>query len=156
MTPRQYGAPPQVDAQRLGDYLEVMTKSVFQAGMSWDVVNTKWPGFQKAFDGFDAERVAEYTPDDIDRLAADKDIIRNVRKIEATVRNAQTMCELEGEYGSFRAYLQSHRDFEASVKDLRDRFSFLGDFGAYVFLYIVKEPVPDYHAFRASRGEPQK
>jgi len=88
VTPRQYGAPPQVDAQRLGDYLEVMTKSVFQAGMSWDVVNAKWPGFQKAFDGFDAERVADYTPDDIDRLAADKDIIRNVRKIEATVQNA--------------------------------------------------------------------
>lgn len=156
MPARQYGAPPQIDAQRLGDYLEVMTKSVFQAGMSWDVVNAKWPGFQKAFDGFDAERVAEYTPDDIDRLAADKDIIRNVRKIEATVRNAQTMCELEAEYGSFRDYLQSHGDFEATVKDLRKRFSFLGDFGAYVFLYSVKEPVPDYHAFRASRGEPNK
>ena len=156
MPARQYGAPPQIDAQRLGDYLEVMTKSVFQAGMSWDVVNAKWPGFQKAFDGFDAERVAEYTPDDIDRLAADKDIIRNVRKIEATVRNAQTMCELEAEYGSFRDYLQSHGDFEATVKDLRTRFSFLGDFGAYVFLYSVKEPVPDYHTFRASRGEPNK
>ena len=156
MPARQYGAPPQIDAQRLGDYLEVMTKSVFQAGMSWDVVNAKWPGFQKAFDGFDAERVAEYTPDDIDRLAADKDIIRNVRKIEATVRNAQTMCELEAEYGSFRDYLQSHGDYEATVKDLRKRFSFLGDFGAYVFLYSVKEPVPDYHAFRASRGEPNK
>jgi 3-methyladenine DNA glycosylase Tag len=150
---RQYGAPPQIDAQRLGDYLEVMTKSVFQAGMSWDVVNAKWPGFQKAFDGFDAERVAEYTPDDIDRLAADKDIIRNVRKIEATVRNAQTMCELEAEYGSFRDYLQSHGDFEATVKDLRKRFSFLGDFGTYYFLYVVKEPVPDYHEFRASRGQ---
>jgi hypothetical protein len=118
---RQYGAPPQIDAQRLG-----------------------------------VERVADYTPEDIDRLAADKDIIRNVRKIEATVRNAQTMCELEAEYGSFRAYLQSQGDFEATVKDLRKRFSFLGDFGAYVFLYIVKEPVPDYHAFRASRGEPNK
>ena len=81
---------------------------------------------------------------------------RNVRKIEATVRNAQTMCELEAEYGSFRDYLQSHGDFEATVKDLRKRFSFLGDFGAYVFLYIVKEPVPDYHAFRVSRGEPNK
>jgi 3-methyladenine DNA glycosylase Tag len=79
-----------------------------------------------------------------------------VRKIEATVQNAQTMCELEAEYGSFRDYLQSHGDFEATVKDLRERFKFLGDFGAYVFLYIVKEPVPDYHAFRASRGEPQK
>jgi hypothetical protein len=39
------------------------------------------------------------------------------------------------------------------VKDLRKRFSFLGDFGAYYFLYVVKEPVPDYHAFRGSRGQ---
>jgi 3-methyladenine DNA glycosylase Tag len=152
MPARQYGAPEQVDAKRLGDYLEVMTKAVFQSGMSWDVVNKKWPGFQKAFDGFDAEKVADYTPDDIDRLAADTDIIRNVRKIEATVGNAQTMCELEVEYGSFRKYLQSHGDFEATVKDLRKRFKFLGDFGAYYFLYVVKEPVPSYHDFRASRG----
>jgi 3-methyladenine DNA glycosylase Tag len=156
MPTRQYGAPEQVDAQRLGDYLEVMTKAVFQSGMSWDVVNKKWPGFQQAFDGFDAERVADYTPDDIDRLAADTGIIRNVRKIEATVGNAQTMCELEVEFGSFRDYLQSHGDFEATVKDLRKRFKFLGDFGAYYFLYVVKEPVPSYHDFRASRGESHK
>jgi 3-methyladenine DNA glycosylase Tag len=153
MPARQYGAPEQIDAKRPGDYLEVMTKAVFQSGMSWQVVNAKWPGFKKAFDGFDAEKVADYTPDDIDRLAADKDIIRNVRKIEATVRNAQTLCDLEREYGSVRAYLQSHGDFEATVKDLRKRFKFLGDFGAYYFLYVVKEPVPSYHDFRHSRGQ---
>jgi 3-methyladenine DNA glycosylase Tag len=152
--PRQYGAPEQIDAKRLGDYLEVMTKAVFQSGMSWQVVNAKWPGFQEAFDGFDAERIADYTPDDIDRLAADTRIIRNVRKIEATVQNAQTMCELAAENGGdFRAYLQSHGDFEAMVKDLRKRFKFLGDFGSYYFLYVVKEPVPSYHDFRASRGQ---
>ena len=154
MPTRQYGAPEQVDAKPLGDYLEVMTKAAFQSGMSWDVVNAKWPGFQEAFHGFDAERVAEYTPDDIDRLAADTRIIRNVRKIEATVRNAQTLCALAAEHGGdFRAYLHSHGDFESTVKDLRKRFSFLGDFGAYYFLYVVKEPVPDYHEFRASRGQ---
>jgi 3-methyladenine DNA glycosylase Tag len=154
MPARQYGAPEQIDAKRLGDYLEVMTKSVFQSGMSWQVVNAKWPGFQEAFDGFDAERIAEYTPDDIDRLAADKRIIRNVRKIEATVHNAQTLCELAAENGGdFRAWLQSQGDFEATVRALRKHFKFLGDFGAYVFLYIVKEPVPSYHDFRASRGQ---
>jgi 3-methyladenine DNA glycosylase Tag len=153
---RQYGAPEQIDAKRLGDYLEVMTKAVFQAGMSWDVINAKWDGFREAFDGFDAERVADYTPDDIDRLASDTRIIRNHRKIEATVHNAQTLCDLTVEHGDFRTYLQSHGDFEATVKDLRKRFKFLGDFGAYYFLYVVKEPVPSYHDFRASRGEPHK
>jgi 3-methyladenine DNA glycosylase Tag len=154
--PRQYGPPDQIDAQRLGDYLEVMTKAVFQSGMSWDVVNAKWPGFQKAFDGFDAERIAEYTPEDIDRLVSDKDIIRNHRKIEATVHNAQTLCELAVEYGDFRSYLRSHADFEATVKDMRKRFKFLGDFGVYYFLYVVKEPVPTYHEFRASRGQAER
>jgi len=38
MPPREYGAPKQVDATAPGDYLEVMTKAAFQAGMSWDVV----------------------------------------------------------------------------------------------------------------------
>jgi 3-methyladenine DNA glycosylase Tag len=151
---RQYGAPEQVEAKRLGDYLEVMTKAVFQSGMSWAVVNAKWPGFQEAFEGFDAERIAEYTPEDIDRLAADARIIRNVRKIEATVQNAQTLCELAAAHGGdFRPWLQSHGDFDATVKALRKRFKFLGDFGAYYFLYVVKEPVPSYHDFRASRGQ---
>jgi 3-methyladenine DNA glycosylase Tag len=154
---RTYGPPEQIDAKRPGDYLEVMTKAVFQSGMSWDVVNAKWPGFQEAFDGFDAERIADYTPDDVDRLAADKRIIRNVRKIEATVHNAQTVCELAAEHGGdFRGYLRSLDGFEAAVKDMRKRFKFLGDFGVYYFLYVVKEPVPDYHDFRASRGEPNK
>jgi 3-methyladenine DNA glycosylase Tag len=150
---RQYGSPEQIEPKRLGDYLEVMTKAVFQSGMSWSVVNAKWDGFRAAFDGFDAERVAEYTPEDVDRLTADKRIIRNARKIEATVRNAQTMCELAAEYGDFRTYLRSHDGFEPTVKDLRNRFSFMGDFGAYYFLYVVGEEVPDYHEFRASRGQ---
>ena len=65
------------------------------------------------------------------------------------------MHQLDGRHGpgDFRAYLQSHGDFESTVKDLRKRFSFLGDFGAYYFLYVVKEPVPSYHEFRASRGQ---
>jgi 3-methyladenine DNA glycosylase Tag len=150
---RTYGAPKQIDAKTPGDYLEVITRSAFQAGISWDVINAKWDGFREAFDGFDAEKISEYTPDDIDRLAADKRIVRNRRKIEATVHNAQVLCDLTMEYGSVKAYLDSLDGFEAKVKDLRKRFKFLGDFGAYLFLYIVREPVPDYHEFRASRAE---
>jgi 3-methyladenine DNA glycosylase Tag len=152
--PRQRGAPKQIEPSSLADYLEVMTKAVFQAGMSWSVVEAKWDGFQSAFEGFDPEKVARFGPDEVDRLAADKSIIRNRRKIEATADNAQAILELAAEHGGdFRAYLRSHGDFEATAKDLGRQFSFLGDFGAYYFLYVVKEDVPSYDEWRASRAK---
>jgi hypothetical protein len=43
------GAPDQIDARRLGDYIEVMSKAVFQTGISWAVVDKKWPGIRDAF-----------------------------------------------------------------------------------------------------------
>jgi len=88
-------APKQTTPTGPADYLEVMTKAVFQSGMSWQVVEAKWPGFREAFDGFDPQKVAGYTGDDVERLAADTRIIRNRRKIEATLTNAETMLELE-------------------------------------------------------------
>lgn len=148
------GAPPQITPKRLGDYLDVMSKSVFQTGMSWKVVNNKWPGTREAFHDFDADRVARMTEREIDKLTQDTRVIRNRRKIEAIVENANTMVALEREHGSFRKYLRSHNDFDALVKDMRKRFRFLGDMGAYIFLYIVKEKVPDYHDFRDARGLP--
>ncbi|MCH8065345.1 MAG: hypothetical protein IIC90_05915 [Chloroflexi bacterium] len=46
---REHGAPPQVKPKRLGDYQEVMSKAVFQSGMSWQVVNNQWDGIRDAF-----------------------------------------------------------------------------------------------------------
>src|SRR6266513_2639492 len=101
-------APKQVRPKRLNDYLEVMTKSVFQSGISWRVVESKWPGFKEAMFDFDPERIAHLSPKEVDALAADTRIIRNRRKIEATVSNAATMLDLEAKHGSFRKYLRSH------------------------------------------------
>ena len=147
-------APPQIVPQRLGDYLDVMSKAVFQSGMSWRVVDKKWPGTREAFRGFDAATVADLTPDDVDALAADTRVIRHRRKLEAVVHNAQRMLELEAQHGGFQAYLRSHSDFEATVADLRKRFRFLGDTGCYYFLYVVGEEVPSYEDWCASRGRP--
>jgi 3-methyladenine DNA glycosylase Tag len=137
-------APQQITPTGPADYLEVMTKAVFQSGMSWQVVETKWPGFREAFDGFDPEKVAGYTGDDVERLAADTRIIRNRRKIEATLTNAETMLELERSPGGFAGWLRSHPGFEATVAALRSEFRFLGETGAYFFLYVVGEPVPSH------------
>ena len=89
------GPPEQITPQKLADYLEALSKAVFQAGISWQVIEAKWEGFRAAFAGFDPETVAAFTDDDVERLMDDPGVVRNRRKIEATVRNAQVMLELD-------------------------------------------------------------
>ena len=71
------------------------------------------------------------TPSEIDQLTEDTSVIRNRRKLEAVVANAQKILELEAEFGGFQKYLRSHGDFVSLVKDLRDQFKFLGEMGCY-------------------------
>ena len=137
-------APQQIEPTRLADYLEVLTKAVFQSGMSWRVVEAKWNGFREAFAAFDLATVAAFSGDDVERLAADTRIIRNRRKIEATVTNAQVMLDLDQEPGGFAGWLRSPPDFDATVAALRGEFRFVGDMGAYYFLYVVGERVPTH------------
>jgi DNA-3-methyladenine glycosylase I len=92
------------------------------------------------------------TPRAVDKLVEDERVIRSRSKIEATVANAETMLELDEEYKGFRRYLRSHADFESTAKDLRKRFKFIGDNGAYRFLWSVGEHVPSYHDWAESRG----
>jgi 3-methyladenine DNA glycosylase Tag len=149
--PRQT-APERIEPQSLADYLEVLTKAVFQSGISWRVIESKWDGFREAFQGFDPKKIARFTPADVDRLAEDTRIVRNRRKIEATVDNAVELLALEKEHGSFRDYLRSHGSFEETVADLKGRLRFLGDTGAYYFLYVVGEKVPSHEDWMASRA----
>jgi DNA-3-methyladenine glycosylase I len=130
----EHQAPEQIQPRSLADYLEVMTKAVFQSGMSWKVVEAKWPGIREAFRAFDPAAIVALTPDDLDAITRDPSVIRNRRKIEATVDNARRMLELERAHGSLRDYLRSHDGFEGTVADLRKRFKFLGDMGCYYFL----------------------
>jgi 3-methyladenine DNA glycosylase Tag len=149
--PTQQGPPKKIEPTKTADYLEVLTKAVFQSGISWRVVEAKWPGFREAFGNFDPKKIARLGEHDVDRLATDTRIVRNRRKIEATVDNATEMLALEKEFGSISKYLRSHSDFEATVADLRRRFRFLGDMGAYYFLYVVGEPVPPHEEWMARR-----
>lgn len=134
---------------RTADYLEVLSKAVFESGMSWAIVEAKWPGFREAFSGFDPETIANYSPDDLDRLMADTRIIRNRRKVEATVHNARAMIDIEREFGGMKAYLSGLGEFGNAVTSLKKRFKHVGDFGAYYFLYVVGEAVPAHHEYRA-------
>src|SRR5213592_870549 len=108
-------APAQIEVTGLSDYLEVLTKVVFQSGISWRVIEAKWPGFREAFAGFDPEQVAALTPADVDRLAGDTRIVRNRRKIEATIDNAVELLALDREHGGFLNYLRSHGSYDELV-----------------------------------------
>lgn len=145
-------APTQIEPTGLADYLEVLTKAVFQSGMSWKVVEAKWGGFREAFAGFDPATVAAFSGDDLDRLAEDTRIIRNRRKIEATITNAEAMLALDKEPGGFRGWLRSHGGFDATVAALRAEFRCVGDTGAYYFLYVVGEQVPAHDEWMKAHG----
>jgi DNA-3-methyladenine glycosylase I len=151
MAEHAHGAPPQIRPQRLADYLEVMSKAVFQSGISWAVIEKKWAGTREAFHGFDPGRLADLTPDDIDALLRDSRIIRNRRKVEGIVHNARALMDIEAGRG-FRDYLRSFEDYEALASDMKRRFKFLGDMGVYYFLWVVSEPVPDYEEWRRRHG----
>jgi 3-methyladenine DNA glycosylase Tag len=135
----------------LAGYFEALSHPVFQAGMSWRVVQSKWDGIRKGFAEFDPRKVAEFGPDDVERLLADPAVIRSRAKIEATIDNAQTILELDAQNGGFRRYLSSHGSFEETAADLKRQFRFIGDSGAYYFLYVVDEPVPPHDEWSAER-----
>jgi DNA-3-methyladenine glycosylase I len=141
-----YEIPPR---KRPGDdsgYFEELTKAIFQAGFSWRVIRDKWPNFQQAFNGFEIPTVAGYGEPDIERLVTEQGIVRNRRKIEATVHNARVMWDLIQEHGSFFAYLRSLDDLEYPErrKELGLRFKNLGPTGVFTFLWSVDEEVPDW------------
>ena len=145
------GPPPRYTVKSIDEYLEHLSKGVFQAGMSWRVVEAKWPTTRKAFHGFKVERVARMTDREIDALAKDERVIRSRPKIAAVVHNAGEILALE-RAGGFRKHLRSFDGYEVLAKDLKKRFKFVGDSGVYHFLWTVKEPVPDWRAWSKAHG----
>ena len=144
--PRTLERPAKITPENDDGYFEELTKAVFRAGFSWAVIREKWAGFVQSFDKFDLGRVASYGPDELERLFEDKSIVRNRRKIVATVENARTMLDVIDEHGSFYAYLRTldHLDYYSRVKVLTRPFAGLGRTSAFVFLHCVNEETPDW------------
>ena len=141
----------QIKPKSLDDYLEVMSKAVFHSGISWQVVDKKWPGIREAFRGFDTKRVAAMTEDEMDALGQDDRVIRHRGKLDAVAANARRIVELEREHGSFRKYLRAHGSFEDTVAAMKRDFKFLGLKGCYFFLYVVGEEVPPHDEFEKAQ-----
>ena len=87
--------PERIEPSSLADYLETMSKSVFQTGISWRVVESKWPDIREAFRDFDPNVVANLSESDLDELTNDRRVIRNRRKLEAIVENSRRMIEFK-------------------------------------------------------------
>ena len=126
-----------------------------QAGLSWTTILNKRDGYRRAFDHFEARRVARYDAARIKKLLANEGIVRNRLKIAAAVQNAKAFLDVQKEFGSFDVYVwrfaggspiqnawRSHRDVpsrtpqsDAMSKDLSKRgFKFVGSTICYAFM----------------------
>ncbi len=125
-------------------YFENLTRCIFQAGLSWRTVANKWPNFRRAFDGFDIGKVAAYGSEDISRLVQDSGIIRNRRKIVATIHNAREFERVAAEHGSFKSWLNSldkTDNYAIALQRITNRFKHVGETTASIFLYTVGEDI---------------
>ena len=86
---------------------EMLILESFQAGLSWECVLNKRESFRAAYDNFKIDRVIEYNDGKIDELAQNKGIIRNRRKIRASIENSRVFKNIVEEFGSFYTYLKS-------------------------------------------------
>ena len=126
------------------EYFENLTRCIFQAGLSWQLMANKWPNFQKAFNDFDVGKVAAYGAEDIKRLSGDSGIIRNKQKIIATIHNAREFERIAQEHGSIQAWLDSidkSHNYDRVVKTLRSRLKRVGPSTAHIFLWSIGEPI---------------
>jgi len=121
-----------------------MTRVIFQAGLTWKMIDTKWPNFREAFANFSIDRVAQFDNKVIERLLKDKGIVRNKAKIQATIENAKQFSEIKAEHGSFKAYLENldkSKNYASAMKELSKKFHRLGPSSASMFLYSVGENI---------------
>jgi len=98
---REWGVPVYND-HKLFEFLLLET---FQAGLSWITILRKRENFKLAFDAFDYNKIAKYTPEKEAQLLINEGIIRNKLKIKAAITNAQAFLKVQKEFGSFSNYL---------------------------------------------------
>lgn len=151
-TPHESGAPRQITARTPADFFEVLTRAVFNAGLSWRVVQARWPAIAEALAGFDPVVLAGYDEHDVDQLVTDDRIIRSRGKLDAVCVNARTFLDVTDRPDGFAGWLATFDEYDAQERALRRAFKYIGEFGAYWSLYTLRFAVPDYRDWMASRG----
>ena len=147
----EWGAP--LHDERM--LFELLILEGAQAGLSWSTILNKRDNYRKAFDDFDARRIARYTDKKSASLLADAGIVRNRLKIAAAIQNAKALLAVQKEFGSFDGYIwrfvggepKQHRrrsmndvpartpESDAMSKDLQARgFKFVGSTICYAYM----------------------
>jgi DNA-3-methyladenine glycosylase I len=143
---------------------EFLVLEAAQAGLSWITILRRRDNYKRAFANFDAEKVAAFTQDDVERLMQDAGIIRNRLKILAAINNAKLFLDIQKEFGSFDKYLYSFmpdgkpinnqtgntpatsRESDAISKDMKKRrFKFFGSTICYAHMQatgMVNDHIP--------------
>jgi DNA-3-methyladenine glycosylase I len=93
----------------------------FQAGLSWITILRKRENFRRAFDGFDPQKIARYTPKKIEALMADAGIVRNRMKVEGAVKSAQAYLDVMEKGPGFAKLLWGFLDGKPKVNRFRSR-----------------------------------
>jgi DNA-3-methyladenine glycosylase I len=98
---KEWGVPVHDDAK----HFEFLVLESAQAGLSWLTVLKKRENYRKAYMNFDAKKVAKFGPEKVAELINNEGLIRNLKKIEASINNAARFLEIQKEFGSFDKYI---------------------------------------------------
>lgn len=107
----EWGVPVYDDKK----HFEFLVLESAQAGLNWLTILKKRENYRNAYDGFDPGTVAKYDLKKIEELMADSGIIRNRRKIQASINNARQFLEIAKEFGSFNQYIWQFVNFTPVV-----------------------------------------
>ena len=119
---REWGVPVYDDSK----IFEFLLLETFQAGLSWITILRKRENFQKAFDNFDYNKIANYSDEKQAELKLDAGIIRNTLKIKAAKTNSIAFMEVQKEFGTFSKYLWDFVD----GKPIQNNFKLLSEMPA--------------------------
>lgn len=124
-------------------FLSQMTKSIFQAGFVWRVVESKWDGFEAAFKGFHILKNAKMSNAQMEKLYQDKRIIRNPQKIVTVRQNAQMILDIQKHHKSFAQFVAEfpgNEQYELFLY-LKEHGSRLGGISSQYFLRFMGKDV---------------
>ncbi|MEN8155374.1 MAG: DNA-3-methyladenine glycosylase I, partial [Bacteroidota bacterium] len=111
----EWGVPVRIDRKQF----EFLVLESAQAGLSWLTILKRRDGYRRLYDDFDAEKVSRYDEQRIVSMLSDPGIIRNRKKIEASINNARRFLEIAEQYGSFSNYLWGFNDGNQVVNNFR-------------------------------------
>ncbi|MCK5763002.1 MAG: DNA-3-methyladenine glycosylase I [Clostridiales bacterium] len=101
-------------------HFEFLLLESAQAGLSWLTILKKRENYRKAYDDFDYEKVSKYDEKKIEELMNNPGVVRNRRKIEASIKNAKVFIEIQNEFGSFDKYIWSFTDGKEVINHFKD------------------------------------